>query len=957
MKGNLIQSSTTRPDPGVEFHKSGLRRSPRMTKAPDNDSQSFAAKDKTEATRRNRFQRPKPNVSSNNTRSSSPSLDSLPNSARSTNTNSRSPSASGPHLTLVNRSLWAKFDAIENEMIVTQTGRSIFPHLKFRASNLDPHSLYTVAVQIEQIDTKKHRYNNNDGRWQVDDRQIKGPAVVYDPHWYYHQGSYSSGETLMSDVISFENIRLSNKTTDSKTSKSSNSHLFLVSSFRKYRPRIRLLQYSQHDRSKSIGSWSFTFEETSFFAITHYQNGAVNRLKTDHNPHAKGFRLNTWKPKSKSRVKRRSKGDTGEELDTSESGSRHVPFRKKSRKASPRRLAAQRAEKSSSITNRVAKGVKSETEEEKPVGDGGGDEEDTEETREDSEYFLGQGNTEESETDDEGLTMATSTSTTRIRNSTKTTSSRAPDASEQLTSSDNRAGPHTRSRNQSKEKAVQPQDMISEYEEDESDELESLDKRDRSFVARLKARLTSALDEDFLSSDSPLDLSNSPTLSPCPSDLEDSLKSGTEDAPGKDSGDEEDDDLSDDGYWRSRKEHSTSSCSTARPRTPGDEPFRIDSGNRAQANIRIRERTEASSRNISRTPLESRNRNDDNQSPEPYGDYGQYQYHIYSSLNGYGYGVAPSMPIPYSYIGEGTGNYNQVYTSTDNSSLTLKRSHRGATVPEFNILGAQGAPFVFSDQTLSTHELGEIHGLLPAPVAPATLPPHPELSLYGPSMEPSHFQEIKPATGETAASPVRPLSPLQPLSPPHASVTWYQQFFVWDQPSPPALSGDIPEPSTTVQPPTSSSTPAQPLPIASSAARARAHHGQRATETPDTETINIESAFLDGPSDVTTAVMREPRVTLTTSPALASSTSEGLNRLAGSRQKEWQDELLCNELDGLRESPKITPLRDHSPEESSQSEANHLRHSSNALTECLPNDDMAHLHYQPQTREIVTERH
>ncbi|KAG0352878.1 T-box transcription factor tbx20 [Podila minutissima] len=937
----------------------------KKTKAPDNDSQASAEKDKTEATRRNRFQRPKLNASSNNTRASSPSLESLPNSERSTPTNSRSLSASDPHLTLVDRSLWSKFDAIENEMIVTQTGRSIFPYLKFRVSNLDPDSLYAIAVQIEQMDPKKHRYANN-GRWQVDDRQIKGPAAVFDQHWYYHPGSYSSGKVLMSDVISFENIRISNKTPDSKTSRSCNSHIFLVSSFRKYRPRIRLLKYSQHDSSKSIGSWLFMFEETSFFAVTHYQNGAVNRLKTDHNPHAKAFRLSTWKPKSKSKGKskgkRTVKGENNEEPDTSENDTYTAPVRKKIRKVSPKRPVRRVKKSSQAVTKTVAKRVKSETEEELE-GDDEYDDEDTEqEPRENSGNSLGQGNTEESNTDDEGspiATSSTSASATRTRNSTKTTTSLAPNTSGRLGLSDDRARLLTRSRSQSRVSVHLLHDMISEDEEDESDELESLNKRDRSFVARLKVRLTSTLDDDPPSSDSPLDLSNSPTLSPYPSDLEVSLESGTEEPSGEDSGEVEDDDLSDDGYWR-KKEQSTSSCSTVRPSTPGDESLRIGSSSRAQGSIWISKSTGGSSRSISKTPLESRNRNLEYQSTEPYGDYSQY--HGYSSWNGYRYGAAPSTTIPYSHMIESTGNYNQVYTS-DSSPLTLKLRRRGATVPESNILYAPGAPLLFSDQVSSTYDLhGDMgsHVLLPAPIAmPATLPPHPESVLYAPSREPSHFQEIEPVAGATMlASPVRSHSPVQFPSPPHASVTWYQQFFVWDQPSPPVPNDDIPEPSAAAQPPTSSFTLVQPPLVASSAARTRTRHGQKATEASDTETTNVEPAFSDGPLDVITAIIREPQVTLTTLPALVPSIYVGSNGSASSRREEVQNELICDEQHGFQESPKITPLRDHSPEESSQSEASHLRYSNSGLTESQRKDNTTHILRQvPQKREIVTERH
>lgn len=928
------QSSTVDPDPSAKDNKSGLRRSPRKTKAPDTDKQVSVRKDIAKVTRRNRIQRHKPNASSSN-QVSLPSLESPPSPPALSPMDSRCPSASGPQLILEDRSLWAKFDVIDNEMILTQTGRAIFPYLRFRASNLDPDSMYAIAVQIEQMNTKKYRYVNNE--WQIDDRLIKGPAVIYDSHWYYHPVSYSTGLTLMNDIISFESIRISNRTPNSKTSISSNSHLFLLTSFRRYRPRIRLLQYSQHDRAKTIGSWSFTFDETPFFSVTHYQNLAVNRLKTDHNPHAKAFRTNTGNTKNKRKGK-----DTGKEPDTSEKDTRHPPAHKRSRKVSPKRLGL--AKTSRTVGKRIARRDKRETEEEQS------DDEDTEEEiRDNFEYFHGRGDTDEGDTDYEEPSMTTRAS--RTKNVSKATSSRAfaPEASRRPALSE-RAGPMTRSRNLPRISVQPPQDMTSEDGEDDSDGS-ALVTGGRPSAARLKTRLISALDNELPSSDTSPDMSNSPTLSPCPSHLVDSFESDTGDSYEEDSRDVEDDELRDDSYWRGKNGQSTSS-SIVQPRTPND--ARTYSSKRAQTKIRIGVRTEVSRKNISKMPL---TRHRDLEYPtEHYGDYGQY-HAGYSSLSGYG--GESSMAIPYAHTIEGN-DYAQVYTSTDNSSLSLKRKRRGASVPEFNILCARGAPVVFPEQASWTYELQDdmnSGALLPVPIGvmPTTLQPHPESVMYAPSTEPVHFQETEPVPGVIPLiNSVRPPSPQLP-SPPHAPVTWYQQFFVWDQPSPPVPNDDLPETSTVQSVPASASRPDQLPPIASSAAPDEANHGQRAIQTNDTETSRAEPAFPDALSDVTTAIIREPRASLTTALALEPSTPQDPHG-SSSWRKEVQDDRLYNELDGLQESRENTPLRD--PHEGAcQSEVNHARRMNDDLTETLREDSKSHLRHLPQTLETVTERH
>ncbi|KAF8935811.1 T-box transcription factor tbx22, partial [Haplosporangium bisporale] len=914
----------------VEDNKSGLRRSPRKTKVPDTDKQASVGNDTTEATRRNRFQRPKPNGSSRN-RVSSPSFESPPSSPASSTMDSRSPSASGPQLTLKDRSLWAKFNAIDNEMILTQTGRAIFPYLRFRASNLDPDSIYAIAFQIEQMDTKKYRYVNKE--WQVDDKLINGPAAVYDPHWYYHPDSYSTGKTLMNDIISFQSIRISNRTPNSKTSKSSNSHLFLLTSFRRYRPRIRLLQFSQHDRVKTIGSWSFMFDETSFFAVTHYQNRAVNRLKTDHNPHAKAFRTNTENLKNKRKCK-----VTNKELDTSKTDTRRAPARKKSRKASPKRTG--RAKTSRAAGRRVARRNRSETEEEQ------GDDEDTEEEiRENTEYFYGRGDTDESDesdTDYEEPSMATRVSRTRYIDNAITSHASAPKASRRPISSE-RAGHMTGSRNLPKRSVQPPQDMTSEDGEDENDES-ALVMASRSSAECLKTRLMSVSDEDLPSSDTPPDMSSSPTLSPCPSHLADSLESDTGDSSGEGSRDVEEDDLSDDSYWHDKKGQRTSS-STVQPRTAGDD--RTYSSNRAQAKIRIGVRTEDSYENISKMPP-TRHRNFEYPT-EHYGDYGQY-HAGYSSWNGYG--SASSMAFPYAHTIEGN-DYTRVYTSTDNSSLSLKRRRRGESVPEVNILCE--ASWMYEQDDMISRVLLPVPVPVPIGAMPTILQPNSESILCAPSMEPGHFQGIEPVPGVMPlAKSVHPPSP-QPPSPPHASATWYQQFFVWDQPSPPVPNDSLPELSTAQPVPVSASTPDQPPHIAWLAAPIKAHHGQRATQTNDTETSSAKPAFPDALSDVTSVIVGEPRASLTTVPALTPFIPQDPHG-SGSWLKETHDGRLYDELDGLQETRENISLRD--PHEGTcQSEVNHARQMNNGLTETLCDDNKFHLRRLSQTLETVTERH
>ena len=52
----------------------------------------------------------------------------------------------------------------------------------------------------------------------------------------------------------------------------------------KYQPLIRLTD------EKMGSSKSFTFPETTFIAVTAYQNNLMTQMKIDHNPYARAFR-------------------------------------------------------------------------------------------------------------------------------------------------------------------------------------------------------------------------------------------------------------------------------------------------------------------------------------------------------------------------------------------------------------------------------------------------------------------------------------------------------------------------------------------------------------------------------------------------------------------------------------------------------------------------------------------
>ncbi|CAG8457435.1 2433_t:CDS:1 [Racocetra fulgida] len=59
--------------------------------------------------------------------------------------------------------LWSQFYSVENEMIITKSGRCMFPLLKFKPMNLDPSATYSFIVDFIQVSPTRFRFKK--GSW------------------------------------------------------------------------------------------------------------------------------------------------------------------------------------------------------------------------------------------------------------------------------------------------------------------------------------------------------------------------------------------------------------------------------------------------------------------------------------------------------------------------------------------------------------------------------------------------------------------------------------------------------------------------------------------------------------------------------------------------------------------------------------------------------------------------
>uniref|UniRef100_UPI00358FF549 T-box transcription factor T-like n=1 Tax=Myxine glutinosa TaxID=7769 RepID=UPI00358FF549 len=167
--------------------------------------------------------------------------------------------------------LWEQFHVLSNEMIVTKTGRRMFPVIKVSVSGLDAHSMYSLLLDFSAADSYRWRYVN--GEWVAGGKpEPQPPSCVY-----IHPDSPNFGAHWMRAPVSFCKVKLSNKM--------NGSGQVMLNSLHKYQPRIHIVRVGG---SQGLLS-SHTFPETRFIAVTAYQNEEITALKIQHNPFAKAF--------------------------------------------------------------------------------------------------------------------------------------------------------------------------------------------------------------------------------------------------------------------------------------------------------------------------------------------------------------------------------------------------------------------------------------------------------------------------------------------------------------------------------------------------------------------------------------------------------------------------------------------------------------------------------------------
>ncbi|XP_028852264.1 T-box transcription factor TBX3 [Denticeps clupeoides] len=198
------------------------------------------------------------------------------------------PGASVPHIStpeaedepvvaLEGKELWDLFHERGTEMVITKSGRRMFPPLKVRCSGFSRSALYVLLLDVVSSDDCRYKFHGS--RWTV-----AGSADPETPRrMYVHPDSPATGEQWMSRVVNFHKLKLTNNVSD--------KHGFtILNSMHKYQPRFHVVRANDVLRLPYSTFRTYVFPETEFIAVTAYQNDKITQLKIDNNPFAKGFR-------------------------------------------------------------------------------------------------------------------------------------------------------------------------------------------------------------------------------------------------------------------------------------------------------------------------------------------------------------------------------------------------------------------------------------------------------------------------------------------------------------------------------------------------------------------------------------------------------------------------------------------------------------------------------------------
>ncbi|RWS30381.1 T-box transcription factor TBX20-like protein [Leptotrombidium deliense] len=205
---------------------------------------------------------------------------------------------------LENKDLWDKFNELGTEMIITKSGRRMFPTVRVSFSGIELDCRYIVLLDIVPVDNKRYRYAYHRSSWLV-----AGKADPPSPaRLYVHPDAPFSGDQLRKQVVSFEKVKLTNNEMDKQGHVSTLASLPIFANCTEFDASLSATYPSghsegpehrkhSHQRSRSRALPKFRFSRDYFYSSDRiskptgqFVQQSITKLKIDSNPFAKGFR-------------------------------------------------------------------------------------------------------------------------------------------------------------------------------------------------------------------------------------------------------------------------------------------------------------------------------------------------------------------------------------------------------------------------------------------------------------------------------------------------------------------------------------------------------------------------------------------------------------------------------------------------------------------------------------------
>ncbi|MBN3283896.1 TBX6L factor, partial [Polyodon spathula] len=169
-------------------------------------------------------------------------------------------------VSLQDMELWDKFGSLGTEMIITKSGRRMFPACKISVTGLNPKVKYLMMMDMVPYDDHKYKWSQN--KWEVN-----GKAEPHLPNrLFIHPESPALGEKWMQYPVSFNKLKLTNNTLNQ-------NGLVILHSMHKYQPRLHVVQATDLYSQQWGPYLRFTFPEAAFIGVTSYQNNEVGSLQ------------------------------------------------------------------------------------------------------------------------------------------------------------------------------------------------------------------------------------------------------------------------------------------------------------------------------------------------------------------------------------------------------------------------------------------------------------------------------------------------------------------------------------------------------------------------------------------------------------------------------------------------------------------------------------------------------